>query len=91
MAAKRGMNGGPLGEALKLTLGCLKEGFNFYQHLGYDFLAETQLSQFVCNLLTELAFVAPFFLSTSGPTAAELTVMQTIRTNTNKAKAKYMH
>eukprot|EP00434_Breviolum_minutum_P045345 symbB.v1.2.040634.t1/scaffold7393.1/size13733/1 len=25
------MNGGPLGEALKLTLGCLKEGFNFYQ------------------------------------------------------------
>jgi len=61
LAAKRGMNGGPLGEALKLTLGCLKEGFNFYQHLGYDFLAETQLSQFVCNLLTELAFVAPFF------------------------------
>eukprot|EP00438_Fugacium_kawagutii_P029154 Skav216173 [mRNA] locus=scaffold2249:58481:58741:+ [translate_table: standard] len=25
------MDGGPLGEALKLTLGCLKEGFNFYQ------------------------------------------------------------
>ena len=34
LAVNRGTNAGPLGEALKLTLGCLKEGFNFYQCLG---------------------------------------------------------
>ena len=28
------MEAGPLGESLKLTLGCLKEGFEFYQPLG---------------------------------------------------------
>lgn len=55
------MNGGPLGEALKLTLGCLKEGFNFYQHLGMIFLLKLDCPNLLIfsNLEDELAFIAP--------------------------------